>query len=165
MGIELKDLQPGSFYKGYHAPAPQGQRCFYFVESNIVQGALVQVRVLCHPRASSTAGWVPMTFTGPANQESLVKRPSSLTDLGAAGITSLVPRGSAFAQAAPNAVPPPVAVAAPATPAAAAPVETAGKVAIPENAHSPTCVKCGGANKAIVMFSSTTYTCTNCEPQ
>jgi hypothetical protein len=38
------------------------------------------------------------------------------------------------------------------------------KVAIPENAYSPTCKKCGGKNKQILAFANPLYWCQNCEP-
>lgn len=156
MGIELKDLQPGSYYKGYHAPSPQGVKCFYYVKSKTLKGAGVEVEVVRHFRnALGPAGWLPVTFTGPPNFSSLVKRPSTARDIKNAGLTFPVPK--------------PIPVQVSVVPVEAltnAPVAAAAvKAVIKENANSPTCVKCGGANKAIVMFSSTSYTCTNCEPQ
>lgn len=39
-----------------------------------------------------------------------------------------------------------------------------GKTTIPENAHSPRCVKCHGANRSIALFQFTSYYCEQCEP-
>lgn len=151
MGIELKDLLPGTYYKGYHAPSPQGVRCFYYVKSKTVKGSGVEVEAVWHLRGSAQPpGWIPVTFTGPPNHPSLVKRPSSARDIKTEGLTFPVPKPGTVVTT-PNVELPVVGVP--------------GKVIIPENAKSPTCVKCGGANKAIVMFSSTLYTCVTCEPQ
>lgn len=172
MGFELKDLVAGTYFKGYHAPAPQGQKCFYYVHSTCSQGGLLQADVLFHYRGGAgNSGWFPQTLQGPPNQDTLLKRSCRPGDLKAEGVPFPV------AKPAVPAVSPPIRTApvvkSPLPPTSTQPTEAelarakrnAGKVVLPENAKSSTCVKCGGSNKLLLMFSFSAYTCTRCEPQ
>src|SRR4051812_2635518 len=96
MGIELKDLQPGTYYKGYHAPSPQGAKCFYYVKSKVLKGHGVEVEAVWHLRGSpQSPGWTSVTFTGPPDHSSLIKRPTSPRDIKNAGLTFPVPKPGA----------------------------------------------------------------------
>jgi hypothetical protein len=175
MGFELKDLVAGTYFKGYHAPAPNGRKCFYYVQSTCSQGGLLQADVVYHYRGGGPAGWKSKTFQGPPNEETLLKRQCSPRDLKAEGVSFPVALPSV--PAVPSQPPP----AAPVAPAAKQPLPVTsvkpteaelakakrnmGKVAIPENAKSPKCVKCNGANRSIALFQFSTYFCPICEPE
>lgn len=151
MGIELKDLQPGTYYKGYHAPSPQGAKCFYYVKSKVLKGQGVEVEAVWHLRGSALPPrWVPVTFTGPPDHSSLIKHPTSPGEIKKEGLTFPVPK--------------PGTVSVPVERSNANLQSSTAKTAIPENAKSPKCMKCGGDNKLLAMFSGSSYFCPVCEP-
>jgi len=170
MGIELKDLVAGTYFKGYHAPAPQGLKCFYYVNSTTNHGGLLQVEVALHFRQNAgPGGWAKKFLQGPPNEETLLKqvcRPSDLKNENVPFPVSLPASKAASPQAVPVA---PVAKAPPSNQPTAAELakakRNAGKVVLPENARSPKCVKCNGANRSIALFQFSTYFCPICEPE
>lgn len=181
MGIAFKDLKVGSFYKGYHAPAPAGAKCFFLVLQvgsihSANQPMPVEVRFVM--RKTGSKQWSSqVVHQGLPDAESLLKQEVRPADVTAEGI-ALPPRPQAPVHpAAVPVAPSPVPRSSPGLPTAPSkptPAElaaiakakrNAGKVAIPENAHSEKCVKCGGGNKLIAMFSFSAYYCPACEPE
>jgi hypothetical protein len=184
MGIAYKDLKVGSFYKGYHLPAPTGIKCFYFVTQNSYspgQTIPVVVEVVSIFRHQTTTTWSAVFLVGGLpDEESLMKQEVRMGALVAENVgpplqyTQRQVRPSAAPSVAP--APPPVyaptfRIHIPRNPssdseaAAKAKAErNKGKVVIPENAHSPRCVKCHGANKSIALFQFNSYYCEQCEP-
>lgn len=188
MGIKFQDLKAGSFYKGYHQPAPQGVKCFYFVlqvGTNPGLGSHMPVELMYVLRNTTSKSWSrQFVKQGFPDEESLLKQEVHLSALTADGISPPrvigLPAG-ALPTPTPVPVPPtPPPMAKPLPPRASSNAPTispqelaaeararrnAGKVAIPENARSPRCVKCGGMNKSVAMFSFSAFTCTTCEPE
>lgn len=173
MGIAFKDLKVGSIYKGYHAPAPHGAKCFYFVTQIYTasgSGAATSVELRYILRRAATQTWSPLiVHQGLPQTESLMKQVSGRGDLIAENLP-IPPPPPTKPAAAPPTSPPPV-LGSPKGPtaaerdAAARAKRNEGKVIIPENARSPRCVKCGGANKLVALFAFSAYHCTACEPQ
>jgi len=175
VGIELKDLVVGSYYKGYHVPAPAGLKCFYYVSDWRQVSGLTEVDVVRHFRKGQggVGGWVKQTLTGPATHATLLKTQCNPADLRSEGVPFPVAKpASAPATPSPAASSPKKPIAnSSAKPTAADLAALAkskrneGKVAIPENARSPKCVKCNGANRSIALFQFSTYFCPICEPE
>jgi len=179
MGILFKDIQQGRYYKGYDAPAPAGKKCFYFIEqAQMSSGGTVVFSAWTCPRKVSVKQWkrpsVPVA--GNVSDSSLLKEMVHYAaDVGPEGIARCP------AQAAPNAAPKQPQPTAPVpTPVLVAPKQPSkqpdlaaqakaernkGKVAIPENARSRVCTKCGGANKEVLLFSFSEFWCPVCEPE
>ena len=189
MGIAYKDLKVGSFYKGYHQPAPTGLKCFYYVtQSSHLPGqnypAMVEVTCILRHQPSATT-WSPLFVQqGLPDAESLLKQEVRISALHAENINpplQYTPRPTR-APVTPQAPVPPHSINVPYVPTAtlkrlgpkpvseeeaaiaAKAARNKGKTTIPENAHSPRCVKCHGANRSIALFQFTSYYCEQCEP-
>lgn len=189
MGIAYKDLKVGSFYKGYHQPAPTGLKCFYYVTQNSyspgqVIPALVEVVFIL--RHQTTTTWSPLlVYGGLPDEESLMKQEVRLSALHSENVSppvqyaphplvrpvvvsTLPTSGVNATYVSPSSVKQvyraPVSEKEAAAAAAAKAERNKGKVTIPENAHSPRCVKCNGANQSIALLQFNAYYCDRCEP-
>jgi hypothetical protein len=172
MGVLFKDIRQGRYYKGYDAPAPQGKKCFYFIEQVQTTGTKVTFAAwLCTRKVPVLVWHCPFgPVSGNADDSSLLKERVSSVDVAAEG----VPPCPVFATPKPNAAPSPVPTSKPSAPKFASAADLAaqakalrneGKVAIPENAKSQYCKKCGGVNKELALFSFTSFWCQKCEPE
>ena len=77
MGIELQQLTPGNYFKGYDQPAPNGRKCFFYITGAAMHANHTTITVtyeviLRHvPGAYWTGGKV---FVGSIDEESLAKQ-------------------------------------------------------------------------------------------
>lgn len=187
MGIPFKDLKPGKYYKGYHQPAPQGAKCFYLVlqtHGQASHGQPMMVELMYTMRKTLSKSWSGQAVvSGMPDEESLLKEEVRLKDLTAEGHTP-PPQATMIAPPRPTAPATPTSLGTAGCPsgpkgtsgspgltsaadlaALAKAKRNAGKVVIPENARSPRCVKCGGTNRVVAMFTFNAFTCTACEPE
>jgi len=178
MGIPFKDIQQGQYYKGYDAPVPTGKKCFFYVEQvqHSTSGMVTYSAWTC-PRKVVTRNWKRpfQPITGKMDDSSLMKELVSAADLAAERTFACPAQPSAPAAPKPPAPPQPQ----PSTPSSANSLKkptsaeleaqakaerNKGKIAIPENAHSPVCLKCGGSNKEVPLARFSVFFCENCEP-
>ena len=175
MGIAYQDLKQGSYYKGYHMPAPNGLKCFFYVEKISNSTTDTTIHAMFILRGQGATSWRRMSMQGAHCAESLCKqevRASAVTSEGLPLPTPASPQ--------PNMPLPYVApVAPPVNPlrkffeseeAAAARLKAQskmeknkGKSIVYGNVHSPVCLKCGNPNKQVPMMAM--YWCPCCEPE
>jgi hypothetical protein len=132
----------------------------------------VEAEVTFALRHQSTTTWSPLfTVSGKADDGSLLKQHVSLATVQSEGVGPPPSYHNYVAQ--PSVSPPVPAVSGPSSLGSSASQEASdlakaernrGKVVIPENAYSPKCVKCHGANRAVALFQFTSYYCERCEP-
>lgn len=187
MGIKFKDLKVGHYYKGYHQPAPAGRKVFFYVTAIGYTGGRAVMDSWTYLRGS-TGTWRPAgSQSGAPDDETLLKTAITTLDVTnesaplchaptspttwavSTGIPQVVPRTTVL----------PVPPKPPSLEQAKRSTETTsdesshraraernkGKAAIPENAHSLTCTKCGKSNRSLYLLQFTTYWCPACEPE